>query len=188
MASQIERYLAAFPKDSAKRAGRPGMCRVFGCRNEAAPRGDLCSKHSMRLWRFEKPLVAFFTQIRDRAARKKIVFTITLEEFLELVKDTGYEQKRGRSAASLHLDRKDALLGYEPGNLRVLNASENCAKAAEDKARRAAYVAAKIAGYHADHYTGDSPYPAHEEAAYWEEQAAYFESQSTHVPDDNQPF
>ena len=182
---QLERFLAAFPKKQAKKNPRPGMCHVLGCRNHRHAGGLICSKHSRRLWRFENPIVAFFEQIKDRARRKKIVFTITIKYFRRLIRGTGYRQRRGRSAASLHVDRKDSLLGYIPGNLRILNASKNCAKGAtEDKARRAAHVAAKIAGYQASHYTGDSPYPAHEESDYWEEQA----TQSTHVPDDNQPF
>ncbi len=171
-ATEAERYHAIFPKDKIKKKPRPGCCHIYGCRNSAPrERQQLCQKHSMRLWRSEKPLAAFFSQIKDRARRKKINFTITFEYFCEQVAETGYAEQRGRSAHNLHLDRKEATLGYIPGNLQILTATANCTKGATtDKARRRAYVEAKIG----------HPLPAAEEDEH--------EHYSDHVPTENTPF
>ncbi len=111
----------------------PGECKVTRCRNNITGtrlrNGEtICSRRDKRLWRINNPEKAAFQNIRARAARKKIVFTITFENFMEEIKGTGYVEGRGCSPASLHLDRKDPLLGYEPGNLKVLTCAENCAK------------------------------------------------------------
>lgn len=102
----------------------------------------------MRLWRMENPAEAHFAQIKNRAARREIAFTITLEEYKAFIAGTEYTNKRGRKAWNLHIDRKAALKGYETGNLQILLAAANCAKGATtDKERRKAFVEAKIKAY-----------------------------------------
>lgn len=115
---------------------------------------------------------AYFAQIRDRARRNDIVFTITFQDFLDTVNATGYLEKRGRQSFNLHLDRRDALKGYERGNLRVITAGENCSKGAtEDKERRAAFVAQRL-GF--DPSKKPQPEPEPEEPY--------------HEPTENEPF
>lgn len=131
---------------------KPNQCPVFGCKKTPMPlprvkstRGRLCSCHSMQLWRMENPARAHFTQIRDRAKRKKIPFRLTFAEYLTLIEGTRYTDQRGRERHCYHIDRIDAVKGYELANLRVITATENCTKGAtEDKERRRAYVAEKI--------------------------------------------
>lgn len=99
----------------------------------------------MRLWRMENVVEAHFAQIKDRARRNKIPFTITLPQYREIIAGTEYTNRRGRRAWNLHIDREDATKGYEPGNCRVLLAAANCAKGATtDKERRRAFVEQKI--------------------------------------------
>jgi hypothetical protein len=66
--------------------------------------------------------------VRDRARRKRRPFTISLAYFRQLVDGTDYVAKKGRSGGCLQIDRVDPLLGYVPGNLRVLPAQENQSK------------------------------------------------------------
>lgn len=135
-----------------RKSPRADQCPVRGCprcsrglKNAKSTRAKLCSRHSMQLWRFENPDRANFTQIKDRATRKEIPFTITFEQYLEVIKDTAYQDRRGRWLHCYHIDRVDALKGYEPGNLRVITATQNCVKGAtEDKDRRRAFVDAKL--------------------------------------------
>lgn len=157
-----------------KKSPRANQCPVRGCRNhsrttgrETTARAKLCSRHAMRLWRMEQPERAHFAQIKDRAARNEIAFTITLEEYLKIIEGTRYTDERGRARFCLHLDRIDPLRGYERGNLRVITAGENCTKGATaDKERRQAHVAAKIAARQNQNVAPDSdpePQPEPEE-------------------------
>ena len=127
----------------------------------------------MHLWRMENKPRAYFSQIRDRARRKDIVFKITFQDFLDAVNATGYLERRGRQSFNLHLDRRDALKGYERGNLRVITSVQNCSKGAtEDKERRAAFVAQRL-GF--DPRKKPQPEPEPEEPYHYE-------------PTDNAPF
>lgn len=99
----------------------------------------------MRLWRLTRPLEAHFAQIKDRASKRGHVFTLTKQQFIDLVADTGYLEGRGRKACHLHIDRIDPARGYEPGNVRVITAKENCAKSDQDKRIRREIINKKIA-------------------------------------------
>jgi hypothetical protein len=140
--SEVKKFITHFPKSRLVRKHRPGRCPLFGCRQPSRSKGVLCGRHSLRLWRMTNPLGAYFAQIRDRARERGQVFTLTLEQFREIVADTGYMEGRGRSAHCLHLDRIDASRGYEPGNVRVVTARENCVKSAQEKRRE--YVQHRI--------------------------------------------
>lgn len=144
-------------------------------------RGKLCNCHSMRLWRMEHPVEAHFAQIRDRARRREIPFTITLDDYREAIAGTEYTNRRGRRAWNLHIDRRDALKGYEPGNIRVMLAAANCAKGATtDKARRRAYVEQKLGI--------KLPVPASEPEPPDEWDAWYDEVNAENAISDNCPF
>lgn len=55
-------------------------------------------------------------------------FTISFGWFCNFCNETGYLDRRGNGSDDMHLDRIDATLGYEPGNLQVLSCAENVAK------------------------------------------------------------
>lgn len=139
--TETDKFIQHFPKSRLVQKHRPGRCPLYGCRQPSRPKGCLCARHSMRLWRHTNPLGHFFAQIRDRARRRGQVFTLTLQEFKAAVADTGYMEGRGRGAHCLHLDRIDASLGYVSGNVRVITARQNCVKSVEEKkAQRKKYV------------------------------------------------
>lgn len=140
--TETEKYLQHFPGAKLVKRSRPTCCPLKGCRQQVRTKGLLCSRHNMRLWRKLNPLNAHFAQIRDRAVRRGQVFTLTLQQFKDAVAGTGYLEGRGRSATCLHLDRIDATRGYEPGNVRVITARENCQKSVQE--RRQKHVDAKL--------------------------------------------
>lgn len=50
---------------------------------------------------------------------------MTREEFTKLVTESGWIEKRGKTAKSLSIDRVDPRRGYEAGNVRVLTLAQN---------------------------------------------------------------
>lgn len=109
-------------------------CQVCGCRNLRQPGRTVCQVHHMRAWRLKHPLKAAYATLRDHAKRRKVGFSLTLEQFKRLVSESGYLEKRGTTREALQLDRINALDGYHFHNLRVITCSENAIKGAtEDK-------------------------------------------------------
>lgn len=60
--------------------------------------------------------------LRDRAARKRVPFDLTLEWLTNFLRENAYD------STEHHIDRDKPWLGYVMGNLQVLPASENIAK------------------------------------------------------------
>lgn len=115
------------------------LCRVKYCRNNRPVRGpraegkdaslyNRCARCKKEKWRREHPLQAAFCRIRDRARRKKIPFDLTLFQLAEVAIEAGYAPGSG-----LHLDRKDATLGYTKGNVQVLTGTENIIKGNKER-------------------------------------------------------
>lgn len=60
-------------------------------------------------------------------------FRLTYAEFCALAEASGYDRNAGREVGCLHIDRIDPRLGYVPGNVRALEASENSRKGYVDR-------------------------------------------------------
>lgn len=105
-----------------------GKCKVRHCRAKARPGTRMCSKHIMQLWRKRNPTRAAFNTLRDHARQRRIEFRLSFEEFVEIIRESGYAQNRGREAGSLQIDRIDGSLPYSRSNCRVMDSSENIAK------------------------------------------------------------
>lgn len=123
----------------------PKLCEVLNCRrlrshlNSNGVVSRVCSRCQTTRWRINNPLHAKWKAIKDKAKRRKVSFEVTLEEFMGFCQATGYASRCGRMAADLHVDRKDALIGYRLDNLRVLTCADNSSKGAGfDKAAYAA--------------------------------------------------
>lgn len=76
---------------------------------------------------------AAFALLKSNAKRRGIEFKLTFEQFKEFAIETQVLVGRGRKKTSYHIDRIDALKGYEVGNLQVLTSSENSRKGAYEK-------------------------------------------------------
>jgi len=112
------------------------LCCVRYCRNPRRPKNRLCSKHIMERWRAANPIKSGYHTLKDHATRRRLEFSITLEEYTLLVTETGYVDGKGNEAHCLHLDRVDACKGYSLDNLQVLTCSENSAKSNTERRMR----------------------------------------------------
>jgi hypothetical protein len=106
------------------------------------------------LWRIRNPVHAAYDNLRASARKRKKAFTITFTEFKALIEPTAYLDEKGRERHCLHIDRKDATLGYTFDNLQVLTCTENVQKGNTE--RRQGFVDAKIRGYEEKHDADDS--------------------------------
>lgn len=133
------RWVFVFPKEPK----RKGQCQVIYCKRQArvevrsrngALRIDqhrICNTCRCRLKRANNPARDAYRQIKERAARRGQVFSITFEQFCTIPRFDEYLARRGRGIDELHLDRKKVHLGYVPGNLQVLTTAENLRKQRE---------------------------------------------------------
>lgn len=111
-----------------------GCCPVSHCRRKSRGNGGkLCSTHHMRLWRARNPARAAFSTLRDHANARKIEFTLTFEQFLDICKLTGYVEFKGQRPQDLSMDRINFREGYVPGNIRVTTVSINLKKGNVEK-------------------------------------------------------
>jgi len=89
----------------------------------------------MREWRATHPLEAAMLRIRASAKKRKIKFTLTIDEFRVWAKESGFEASK-LAKEDVTIDRVDSSKGYEMGNLQILTNVENGYKSD--------YVATKI--------------------------------------------
>lgn len=103
-------------------------CSTKYCRGQRAPNRTVCYKCKAKKYKEKNPLRYKYCKLRSNAKRRGHTFTVSFEEFSELVLKSGYMEKSGRAANSYHLDRIDASRGYVPGNIQVLTNSINVQK------------------------------------------------------------
>lgn len=78
-----------------------------------------------RRYRQKFPIKYRYWCLRHNAKRRKISFTLTLEQFAAVYRE------------GMTIDRIDCLRGYEPGNIQALSRYDNCRKGATvDKYRK----------------------------------------------------
>lgn len=63
--------------------------------------------------------------IRQKAKKRRVPFTITLAQFREFCKQSGYLELRGTEPESATIDRINHDEGYHIWNIRVLSHAEN---------------------------------------------------------------
>lgn len=122
----------------------PRLCAVKGCRHVLLPSGTgkACARCKRLRWRVNYPLRAQFSNLKDSARRKRILFDLTFEQFAAFAVASGYAEKSGRFLGCLHVDREDPLQGYHVGNIRALEAGDNSRKGATED-RKAHWLAAR---------------------------------------------
>lgn len=107
----------------------PGMCPVLGCKKPRCKSKSIhCSQHRYQLWAANNPAKAAYACLRSNAKRRKKVFTLTFEQFLQFIADTAYLDHKGRERHCYHIDRIDPRGGYTFDNIRTLTCTENTAK------------------------------------------------------------
>lgn len=87
-----------------------------------------CNTCRVRKYRQDHSHKYAYDTLRNNAKRRNVVFTITLEYFIEFCNATGYMEGKGILAGDLTIDRIKGHLGYEPGNIQVKTRTENVQK------------------------------------------------------------
>lgn len=102
-------------------------CITTKCR-KIAKNGNYCYSCVIRKWKLKNPEKYCYYVLRNNARARGKIFTITFEEFLEVAIKFNYFKGKGRSATSLHIDRKREDVGYVKGNIQVLTNTANFKK------------------------------------------------------------
>lgn len=95
-----------------------------------------CWKCRARQLKERRPVTYVLNMLRHSARKRKLPFTLTVEQFEEFCRRTQYLERRGNKPGCLTIDRKDMNDGYHIGNIRVLEFTENSAQGADNTSRR----------------------------------------------------
>ena len=112
-----------------------GLCMVRGCRKTHAPgRVGLCHAHYQFRWRSRNRKQSAYATLRDHAIARGLAFTVSYDYFLGMLDCIGFWDHEAETRGEwLTLDRVDATLGYEPGNLRVISSPQNTVKSNRER-------------------------------------------------------
>lgn len=119
---------------SAERKLKKKQCLVVGCTNisragQKCSNGcKFCTKHDHEMRKKKNPHLYWYGVLRRNAKRRKKVFTITLEYFIQFCNETNYINLKGKKSGSMTIDRKIDELGYIDGNLQILEVGANSRK------------------------------------------------------------
>lgn len=108
---------------AAKR--RRGFCVTPHCRKFAPPGKGCCRTCQDRKWRAKHPEHHLWNNLKKSAKRRGIPFSVTLADFKEFCARENFVARVGTGPQDATVDRRDAALGYEKNNLRVLTNAEN---------------------------------------------------------------
>lgn len=105
-----------------------GLCVEKKCMNKPRDGRKQCNNCACKKWRERNPLKATFNTLKYNAKRRNKVFELTLEDFIEIINDSEYMEKKGIHPEDLTLDRIINELGYIKGNVRVIKNKANLDK------------------------------------------------------------
>lgn len=111
-------------------------CKHCHRRPVRAPGKHDCHCCNKRLWRKRNPLSAQYSRLKESARKRDIEFTIARAEFEEFAVQCDYIATTGNFGHSLCVDRKDAKMGYVPGNIQPLSREENTRKQMKEQEQR----------------------------------------------------
>ena len=117
-----------FKISEAKKAAGVYCC-AYNCINKPADRkGGLCTKHYHRRRRILDPVANRYTNFKGNALKRCKDFRITLEEFRQFCKDTGYIIEKGKRGRNCTIDRIRNWEGYYIGNIQIKSNQANIKK------------------------------------------------------------
>ena len=102
------------------------------CGQPAAPQRSICYKCRSAQIRTKNPIMAIYYDLRSSAKKRDYEFSVTVEYFVPLIKNSGLLNNRGRSAEAFTIDRIRNEEGYTNTNIQILPKSQNSAKYWED--------------------------------------------------------
>lgn len=104
-----------------------GICAALRCNNRCGNR-TLCSTHRSQLCRQRDAVRYAYNNMRNRARRKNIPCTITLEQFRLWCHKVTYIGFKGRSPEGWTIDRKYNDVGYHIDNIQAMQNQDNVKK------------------------------------------------------------
>ncbi|SDT46632.1 hypothetical protein SAMN05192545_3954 [Maribacter dokdonensis] len=108
-------------------------CCAYGCKEKPnKKKAGLCHKHYARKRREVDPVAVRYNQWKQSAKQRGKAFSVTLEQFRQFCRDTGYIVNKGRRGMSATLDRVINSEGYHIDNLQLLTNRANASKGAND--------------------------------------------------------
>lgn len=115
-------------KTSHQKKLEGNYCCAYSCSNEPSEKkGGLCHKHYARKLRELTPKKVRYSQMKQKAKTRNIAFSLTLEQFFTLCKNTGYLSK-GQRGQNATIDRRCNFQGYHLFNLQVISNRANASK------------------------------------------------------------
>ena len=115
---------------SSKKKDLGLKCCAYACNNKPiAKKRGLCHKHYARLIRFRDPIYARFNQWKSSAIKRGKEFFVTLDQFRNFCKRTGYLSK-GQRGQNATIDRRCNAHGYYIWNIQLLTNKQNASKGA----------------------------------------------------------
>lgn len=104
-------------------------CSTEGCKNETKGR-KLCSTCRSRKTRAADPERYAYNNVKNRARKADIPFTISIEYFRQFCYEYDYIDNKGRTSKSMTVDRieEGRLPGYVEGNIQGLEKGLNVKK------------------------------------------------------------
>ena len=105
------------------------FCCAYSCKSKPNyKKKGLCHKHYAVYRRQKDPVYDRFVNFKGNALRRKKSFEITLEEFRDFCKDTGYIIRKGMRGKNCTVDRINNNLGYFIDNIQLLTIWKNIEK------------------------------------------------------------
>jgi hypothetical protein len=96
---------------------------------------DVCWKCKSKRLKERHTYTYVLNMLRHSARKRKLPFTLTLDQFKEWCLQTGYLERRGTEPTDLTIDRIDWNDGYHVHNIRVITHEENCKQGADNTPR-----------------------------------------------------
>lgn len=109
-----------------KASPKKGECFAKGCTNKCTT--TLCNTCRSRKARQSDLVKYAFTNLKNNAKRRCVLFTITLDQFRKWCSKVSYIGFSGRSSESFTIDRKHNDIGYHIDNIQVMTKRDNIVK------------------------------------------------------------
>lgn len=103
-------------------------CSTDDCHNKKRKNGKECNKCESRRRDKRNPINRIFRNLKSRAKKRNIEFTIMLSEFIIFLKDNEYLEKRGRTRGCMNIDRIREGGAYAIDNIQVIEKMDNINK------------------------------------------------------------
>jgi hypothetical protein len=87
------------------------------------------------MFKKKRPATYVLNMLRHSARKRKLPFTLTVNQFEDFCLQTGYLEKRGNKPGDMTIDRKDWDEGYHIWNIQVMTHAENSDQGANNTPR-----------------------------------------------------